>query len=173
MNFIKNHSWVLATVALIIAIFALCLNQRVPVAVQTFGAITGETNFNTVAVNGLKVGPTCNDSFGSSACDNQAAQLGGTCSIIGADVTQIGTSTAQYDCAVTGVLSGDAVIGQFASTTVQISSTFGTALDWAITGAKASSTSGFITFTIANRANKTNVLSATNIGSTTNYWVTR
>lgn len=91
----------------------------------------------------------------------------GTCVLIGADAAQTGTSTAPYDCAITGVLSTDVVTLQIATTT-----SFAPSQCWNIAAAKASTTANFATAMLSN-CGKTAIPSVTGVGSTTNYQVFR
>ncbi len=85
--------------------------------------------------------------------------------------TQVASSSAPYDCAVTGVQSGDIVIMQFATTTG--SPLWGKSGLWNIVAAQASTTNGFVTAVVQNQTGGTNVLSQTGIASTTNYTIIR
>lgn len=86
------------------------------------------------------------------------------------DGSQTASTTEAYDCAVTGVVSGDVVIAQLASST-PITTTAGSAY-WSIVGAQASTTSGYITILLYNNG-PTAVPSALGVGSSTSYIIIR
>ncbi len=86
------------------------------------------------------------------------------------DGSQPATSTRPYDCAVTGVVAGDVVIAQFATSTA---SQANGNIPWQITGAKASTTAGFITVLIFNPLGTAVVPSSIGIGSSTAYIIIR
>lgn len=90
----------------------------------------------------------------------------GTCTIL-ADASVAATSTKNFDCAFAGVNAGDTVF-----VTEQASSTL--ASQFVIKGATASSTTGFITFSILNLTGTAAVPSATNgFGSSTQVLILR
>ena len=101
---------------------------------------------------------------------NIAKILVGSCALLGADVSQAATTTRPYDCAVTGVTSADYAFGSFATTTAMVNGAQ-VGLQWAVTGAKASTTAGYVTFLVTNFTGADRVLSTTNIASTTQYQV--
>jgi hypothetical protein len=94
--------------------------------------------------------------------------LKGTCNLVGADVSQAATTSAPYDCAVSGVQSGDLVIAQLGTTTQNASS-----LRWNIEAAVASSTSGYITLRLSNGTGASAKPSVTSVGSSTQYVIIR
>lgn len=148
----------------IIAIAGYALTHR---SVR-FGAITGETNYNTVGVTGLKVGSSCGDTFTSTTangCKSIPHMLTATCSLI-ADNSITATSTGYAYCTgVTGVTSSDNVLALFSTSTLGqnvVSEGF------SIVSAKASSTAGAIDFLIRNESGRAVAPSAAGrIGSTT------
>ncbi len=165
----NRNLWIALVVVAIIAIGG-CFYPQVQKAVSHIG-LAGETNYNTLGVTGLKVGASCGDSFGSSTaagCRPTAHLIVGTCALLGLDVSQAASTTVPYDCAVTGVTSSDNVIASF-STTTAVSVGWAGQPSWLISGAKASSTAGFITIGLTNLSGAAKVPSATNIGSTTQY----
>ena len=170
-----NKTLAIATVVLLIVVSVLAaLFRSAPdqkPTPSTFGTVSGETNYNTVGVTGLKVGPNCGDGFGSSVangCKAISHFIATTCgALIGADVSQSASTTLAYDCALTGVTSTDNVIAMLAtSTPFAVSGGTGT-LGWSIEAAKASTTPGFVTLMISNNLGKAAAVSATNIGSST------
>jgi hypothetical protein len=89
-----------------------------------------------------------------------------TCNLIGTDGSQTASTTVAYDCAITGIASGDVVLAQLATTTVYVGGSAG----WLITASKASTTSGYITVLLSNLTGSNRVPSASNVGSSTNVW---
>lgn len=92
--------------------------------------------------------------------------LVGTCNLI-SDASIAATSTAAVDCAVTGSVAGDKVFVSLATTTPS------TNLGWRITGANASSTSGYITVKLMNLTGAAAVPSVSSVGSSTQYLIIR
>ena len=89
------------------------------------------------------------------------------CALTGMNASHTASTTRPYDCAVTGIASGDVTMAQFASST-PFSQTFN---GWQIVGSKASTTAGYLTVLIANMTGATLVPSAvTQLGSSTNVW---
>jgi hypothetical protein len=93
----------------------------------------------------------------------------GSCSLLGADVSQAATTTASYDCAVTGVISTDLVTSFMLSTSTQNTSL----LNWSVMGARASTTAGFITVRLTNLTGTAATPSVTAVGSSTVYTVVK
>lgn len=88
------------------------------------------------------------------------------------DGNQTASTTEAYDCAVTGVVSGDMVMAQLSTSTPFVAGSNNLAGDWAIVGAQASTTSGYITILLWN-GGATAVPSATGVGSSTAYLIIR
>lgn len=160
-------------IALVVSVVALVI-----AGLLYFGGVKPSSMFGSVACDqttclagGLRVTTGALESdgtFQAGASGSSITQLlKGNCALIGTDASQVGTSTAAYDCAVTGVVSGDTVIAQLATTT-----SFIAARNWAITGAKASTTAGYITVMLTNLG-QTSVPSVIGVGSTTSYIVIR
>lgn len=82
----------------------------------------------------------------------------GTCNLVGGSIAA--TSSAPADCAVTGVKSGDIVLATLATSTNGV-----------ITGARASSTDGYITVRVFNLTGAASSVSA--LGSSTAYFILR
>lgn len=110
----------------------------------------GTTNFDTLALTGLQLGTS-----GTSL----SQIVKGTCNLVGGTVAA--TSTAFADCAVTGVVDGDLVFATFATSTPGAT----------IVGARASSTSGFITVKVLNLSGASRDITA--FGTSTAYVVIR
>lgn len=101
--------------------------------------------------------------------------LKGTCTpIIPLGATLVAaSSTFPIDCAVTGVVSGDIVSVSFSTSTASSPTWGATSPNWEILGQKASSTSGYITFTVLNQTGGAANPSSSGIASTTNYMIMR
>lgn len=156
MNFLKNN--IVGLVAIVIALAGLYF----PVA-STIALVGGVTNYDEVDATALKIGGANGSRMGPL--------IASQCSFT-ADMTVTATSTVQIDCAVTGVVAGDRIFAQLATSTAQggVAQKYG---GWNITNAMASSTSGFVTLTLANNTGISAIPSASGgmIGSTTNIWI--
>lgn len=141
------------TIGIVLAIVALAVSigGYFHVAVPSFG---GVTNYDELDATALKIGGANGSRIGPV--------ITSTCSLIAPSFTVTASSTAVMDCAVTGVVTGDGVFAQFATT----SAAFGGG--WSIAGASASTTSGFITLLVANGTGATAVIPAS-VASTTKY----
>jgi hypothetical protein len=106
--------------------------------------------------NGFKVGP-------QGTAVNQLIK--GTCSLIASSFTIPATTTVATDCAVTGVLSGDLVFSNFATSSAANGG-------WLVVSASASSTSGYITLRIQNNTGLSAVIPAS-LASGTPYLILR
>lgn len=133
------------------------------------------TQVNSTFREGIKVGTSNQTTISSSgvvtvgASGSAVTQLiKGTCNLTGMDVSQAASSTASYDCAVTGVVSGDLVLGSLGTTSQNTS-----VLNWGIAGVKASTTDGYITFRITNFSGAAAAPSITAVGSSTQYVIIR
>lgn len=168
MNFIKQNSGVIAVIALIIAIIGVYTPQG-----QSFlGAVTGETNYNTIGGTGIKVGSNCGDSFTSTAangCKETTHLIATTCSLILTGVPQAATTTKAYDCAITGITSSDTVtLAQLSTTTIN-----GANQLFNIAGSKASTTAGFLTVILENESGGSLDPNALGIGGTVSVFIGR
>lgn len=94
--------------------------------------------------------------------------LKGTCNMI-VSTTQAASTTAPYDCAVTGANSTDLVFAQIATTST--ATNFGTT-GFDLVGAGASTTAGYITFKVANNTGAVGTLPAV-FASSTQYLIIR
>lgn len=159
----KNiHAWIIAALIAVLAVFALVgVRHSAP---QSFGA----TNYGTVQVDHIQVGPGCNDANSTCTGTSVAHIVSSTCNLIGTDSSQTASTTKQYDCAVTNLLSTDNVIAQLATTTVAAS--FG---GWNIISAGASTTAGFATVLLYNGTGASAAPSAIGVGSSTKIWAFR
>lgn len=142
-------------VALIaVAIIALA-GWFYPTAKQA--VLSGVTNYDEVDATAIKIGGTNGSRVGPIII--------GTCALLPANYSFAATTSVSVDCAVTGVVTGDVVFAQFATTT----SANGSA-GWNIVGASASTTSGFITLNVTNNTGTTAFIPGS-VGSTTKYQV--
>lgn len=89
------------------------------------------------------------------------------CNLIGTNSSQTASTTASYDCAITGVTSSDNVVAQLATTTTRALNGY-----WSIVGSKASTTSGYVTVLLYN-GGAAAVPSVTSVGSSTAVWFFR
>lgn len=89
----------------------------------------------------------------------------GTCSLIANNYTLAASSSIAMDCAITGILPGDILFGQFATSSAN-------GAGWLITQASASSTAGFGTFRVVNNTGASALIPAS-VASTTSYFVSR
>lgn len=106
------------------------------------------------------------------ASGSQVTQLSkGTCNLIGMDASQAATSTKPYDCAVTGVVSTDIVVGMMLSTTSPNGGS--TIAGWNVRSAHASTTANFVTVDITNFTGAAATPSASGVGSSTQYLILR
>lgn len=135
---------------------------------QSAPGLGGVTNYDSVTIapttytEGLKIGtstPTLVNNL-----------IKGTCNLLGMDTSQAATSTASYDCAVTGVVPGDTVIATLGTTT---QNTIQGSAIWSLQSAKASTTAGYVTFRVTNLTGAAVVPSTTSIGSSTQYLILR
>jgi hypothetical protein len=134
-----------------------------PKAGAAFGGIT---NYDTVSASGLAIGVGCN-SFGAACGGTTITQvIKGTGILVMPNYSSLAASTTlAADIAVTGVVSGDTVFAQFATSTAN-------GAGWEVVGVSASSTSGFITLRIINNTGTTATIPAS-IASTTQYLILR
>lgn len=136
-----------------------------PLLQSGFGGVTGETNYNTLGISGLKVGSKCNDSFTSTTangCKSVAHLMLTTCSMIANNIAVGTTSEYAYCTGVTGVTSADTIQASFSTSTLGFA--FNDA--WQIVSAKASTTAGVIDFQIIGVAGKA-MSGVSQTGSTT------
>jgi hypothetical protein len=145
------------------------------VAVTQNVTVTGATNTATASSTGLVKVDSLTVGTGSTA----SHLLLGSCSLIvpsGAGATVTASSTAAFDCAVSGVTSTDNVIAQIATSTAASGTIGGTGSKaglFSVVGAKASTTSGFITVVLLNMSGANTQPSLYGFGSTTAYWIFR
>lgn len=141
-------------------------------AVTGASTLTGAvTAGDTLAVTGVST-LTGGAIVGSSGT-SMGKILSGTCALkntgsYNVDASHAASTTKPYECAITGVVSGDFVIAQLATSTK--SGAAGTLDYWNIIGAKASTTAGIITVLLYNNGAAA-VPSVSSVGSTTTYLI--
>lgn len=155
MDFLQKNA--VALIALVVAILGCYL--PVTSAVHALG---GVTNYDEVDAAGMRIGTGCNQS-GSASC--VASRIGGvyagTCLLVAPSYSVTASTSVSMDCAIPGLVSGDIVESQFATSTAA-------SLGWAITGASASTTAGWATLRVSNFTGVTAVTPAS-LASTTQY----
>lgn len=92
----------------------------------------------------------------------------GTCDLLGMNASHAASTTKAYNCAVTGVLSGDLVFAQLGTSTP-----FTGPNQWIIVGAVASSTAGYIDVLIWHGGDIPVAPSISGVGSSTRYLIIR
>lgn len=140
-------------VAIVIALLAvgIAISNKAPTA-----SFAGVINYDELDATAIKIGGSSGSRVGPV--------IASTCSLISANYTNLAASTSlPMDCAVTGVVSGDLVFAQFAT-----SSPLGEG--WLVAQSSASSTSGFITLRIVNNTGAAATIPAS-IASTTQFIV--
>lgn len=140
------------------ALVALVVSLVVGVVLASQSSLGSVRNAKDEFAGGLSIGPA-----GSDLVEVVAK----TCNLIGSDSSQAASTTVAYDCAVTGVSSGDLVFAQLASTTPAFGGTQG----WAIVASKASTTANFVTVLLGNFSGAARVPSVFSVGSSTQIFV--
>lgn len=160
-NSIRNL-WIALVVVGIIAIGGYFF----PKVLSNFGASTPGTRYP----HGITIGNAAN-----SPTNIADVKVGSCALIVGTqNIAVVATTTTVADCAVTGVVSTDLVTNGIFSTTTLSNPLWGsTSSSWTIVKAAASSTSGFITFTILNQTGGSATLSSSGIASSTTYTVVK
>ena len=188
------------TIGLVLVAAIAITGVLTPFQNRNFGAVDGETNYNTVGISGLKLGSACNDSFTSSAaaCQKSTKLLHGLGDPIlpsnQAATSWAATTTLQVDIAVTGVTSGDTVIAQYArpfpqntntnyydksptTAPVFVSSAGGgggvQTVGIHLLSAIASSTAGFVTLSVFNATGNSTTTAAAGGADMVNYLILR
>lgn len=135
--------------------------------------VHGATMFGSTGTrfpNGLStsaISPGVGKLLIGSAGTNIGTVVFSACNLVGTDASQAASTTVPYDCAVTGVLSGDVVFAELASSTAR-----GGSSSWAINAAKASTTAGFVTVLLTNNGPAATP-SVTAVGSSTSIFTIR
>lgn len=117
--------------------------------------LQGVTNYDEVDATAIKIGGSSGSRVGPI--------ITGTCSLIAPSFTVAASTTVSMDCAVTGVVTGDVVFAQFATSTSNGNG-------WIVTGASASTTSNYITLRVTNFVGVSSIIPAS-IASSTTYLV--
>lgn len=115
----------------------------------------GVTNYDEVDATAVKIGGSSGTRVGPV--------ITGTCALIPVSYSFVASSSQVADCAVTGVVTGDYVFAEFATSSPS-------GAGWLISQVSASSTSGFITLRVVNNTGITALIPAS-VGSTTQYLV--
>lgn len=159
----NKNNYVLGGVALVIAIIALFIG--IGSRSEVSAPLAGMTNLDGLTItpvdsgDGLKVG-----SNGSTV----AELIANTCTLIGAGEVITASTTRPFDCAITGIASGDILIGQIATSTAYAP---GQVMGFVIVGSKASTTAGFGSFLVFNGTGADNKMSVRGYASTTSYYL--
>lgn len=147
-----NKSLTMALIA--VAIIAIA-GVFTPLKTTVQNAFGGVTNYDEVDATAIKIGGSSGSRLGPI--------IAGTCSLIAGSFSVAASTTVSMDCAVTGVVTGDTVFADFATSTV-------TGNGWAIDGSSASTTSGFLTLRVTNWTGTSNIIPAS-VASSTDYLV--
>lgn len=162
MNSQIKTLWVALIAVAIIAVVGLFVPRGVQ---NAFGGVGG-TRFP----HGVSVGTNILTTAGGFKIGDSGSEFAmllgvkGTGAIIG-NRPVAATTTAAFDIAVTGIVSGDACVAQGASTTQ-------TSLGFSIVGCSASTTAGFATVLVANGSGASNVIPYP-VASATSVWIFR
>lgn len=149
MTSLKNV-WIAMIVVAIIAVIGIFSSLGKS---ATFG---GVTNYDEVDATAIKIGGTNGSRVGPI--------ISTTCTLL-ANTSITASTTANVDCVVAGVNPGDIVTGNLQASTTNAS-------NYDIRGISASSTAGFITFSLYNQTGANAVPAATNgFGSSTEVMV--
>lgn len=135
MNFIKGN--IVGLVAIVIAIAGLYY----PVASVVSNHFGNVTNYDEVDATAIKVGGTNGSRVGPVIAGNA---FGTNCALVGTGGTFAASTTVAFSCPITGVVAGDIVFANAASTTNSGSG------GWFIKGAVASSTAGQVDVYMVN-----------------------
>lgn len=100
----------------------------------------GATNFDEVQATTIKIGGTNGSRIGPI--------IATSCVLTYSNSSVVASTTAAFDCPVTGVVSTDLVFVQTATTTAN-------GAGWLITGAAASTTADWVTVRVANNSGAT------------------
>lgn len=107
------------------------------------------------------------ESIGPTGTFDQNSQFG-TCNLIGGTSGIGATTTANFDCAVTGIKAGDTVFGDPSA-----SLPVGALYDFPIIKAVASTTNGYITFTVLNLSGAASTTLGTPVTNGIEYFTQR
>lgn len=142
----------------VLAFLGIHLGGSAPKVGSTGNA--AETYYNSQwLVGGIQVGPT-----GTLNANSQF----GSCNLIGGSKGIAATSTATFDCAVTGVQKGDVVMGDLG-----VNAPFSLGSGFVVAAAQASTTAGYITYTILNLTGAASTTLGTNLTNGMEYFTLR
>lgn len=128
----------------------------------------GQTIYPVPSTLSLDVASTTASSLKISETGSRLTDLlVANCNMTGMNVSQVATSSANYDCAVTGVQTNDFIFFGQATT---VPTTFH---GWRIMGANASSSNGYITFKVWNGTGADAIPSVSKVGSSTPVLILR
>jgi hypothetical protein len=180
----KFYQWTAIVIVGVIAVISLFSTHIPKSGVAGFGAtsagnLLAENYIPYVLYNGgynsaKDLNITGGITFGTSGTTFNKIITGTGALIVpsGAGATVNASSTKAFDMAVSGVVSGDTVIVQFATSTALSGVLYGAGNlggPFTIVGAAASTTSGFITVVVGNLSSANTSISASGIASSTNY----
>lgn len=151
MNSIQKL-WVALIAVAIVAVLGL-FTPAGPAARNAISTFGGVTNSDEVDATAIKIGGSSGSRLGPI--------IESTCSLIAPSFSVAASTTVPMDCAITGLVSGDYIIGWFGSSTGQTSN------GWQVTGYQASSTAGFGTFSVTNNTGASAVIPSKFASSTT------
>lgn len=157
---LKIHEWVNTVLIGAMFIFMVLVGGH-----QSVPNSGGPSNFDTLSGSALQVGLGCDSEFTTCTGTAVSQLLTGTGALIYSNSTVTASTTRFFDIAVTGVVAGDKVFVQTATTTAN-------GAGWLITEASASSTPGFITLGVVNNSGVTGNIPR-NIASATPYLILR
>lgn len=148
---------VIAILIAVIALFTPVASKVTPKLGQILDTFTGDYFNATTAfqLNGVNV----------LTSTSGTGFVSGSCNLIGTDVSQAASSTAAYDCAISGVTSSHKAVAQLKRATA-----FGTNIGWTIHASQASTTAGYVTVILGNWSGTAAVPSVTAVGSSTAVW---
>lgn len=158
LNKIKEYSG-------LVALIAILLTWLIPAPTSNFGSSANGGNVTDYDAVNVIDGYYVDETQVINGSGFSVGPSTGTCSLIAPSFTVTASSTVAMDCAVTGVVSGDIVFAQFATSSAQF-------LGWWIDGASASSTSGYITVRVTNGLGVAAVLPAS-LASSTQYFISK
>jgi len=166
MNFKIVYGGIL--IAIVIAVGGYVFPQVKQVAIE----LGSGTRFQHGISIGTATAPAANGmKIGDNGSEFTELKMFSCTSIIGANTAQVASTTAPYDCAVTGVASGDLVFAMMSTSSPYSSAVADVfiGLPFHLVGAKASTTAGYVTLMWENDMGRTGTLGATGgVASTTN-----
>lgn len=152
----QKYLWVALIAVGIIAIAGVYLAVENTPASTTAGSIEGITNYGNLGVKQLKIGQGCSSEFTYAGCTGTAVNkiLQGTCNAVQYTPGSFAatSTTQQFYCPVAGVVAGDNVsVSLPAGAGANAFGAGSPYLGFILVSASASSTAGFIQFSISNQ----------------------